>query len=80
MLNLTIEIIEDIICCVYRKNKIDRLDTINLKVETLRTFWRLCLDNKWISVRNYEYVCSCIDEFGKMIGGWLKDEKSRKSL
>jgi mRNA-degrading endonuclease RelE of RelBE toxin-antitoxin system len=80
ILNMTTEILEDIIWCIYKKEREEKLDGIKLKVDVLRTYWRLCVDNRWISIRNYEYICSNLDTFGKMMGGWLKSEKSKQSL
>ncbi|MEA1884755.1 MAG: diversity-generating retroelement protein Avd [Thermotogota bacterium] len=80
IVNLSLDILEEVIYCVYKKSRQVKMESINLKLDILRTFWRIALDNKWISVRNYEYICEQLNTFGKMTGGWLKSETSGQSL
>lgn len=78
--NTTLDILEQIIRSVYSKDRITALESINLKLDMLITFWRLCYENKWISIRNYEYISEQLTETGKLAGGWIRNEKNRKSL
>jgi len=80
IVNLSLDILEEIIYCVYNKNRHNKMESINLKLDVLRTLWRIALDNKWISIRNYDYICEQLNTFGKMTGGWLKSEQSGQSL
>ena len=45
---------------------------LNLLLEQLRVLWRLVHDQRWISQQQLLYVAGCIDETGRMVGGWLK--------
>jgi len=57
---------------IYTRDKTENLKSINLSVEKLRIFFRLSHDRKYIAMNQYEYISTQLDEFGKMIGGWLK--------
>ncbi len=72
LLNISIDILERLIECIYSKDRVTGLNTINMSVEKLRIFLRLSHDRKYISMKQYEYIATQLDEFGKMIGGWLK--------
>jgi len=80
IMDLTLTIMENIIRSIYNKDRVKKLDEANLHLKILSTFWRIALDNKWISIRNYDYICEQLNIFGKMTGGWLKSEQSGQSL
>lgn len=48
------------------------LESLNLKLEEMRTLWRLVHARSWISRQQLYFACARIDEAGKMTGGWLK--------
>lgn len=56
---------------VYSKNKKTILTQANKELEKLRILSRLMQDLKLLSVDNYRFVTSYINEIGKMLGGWL---------
>ena len=70
--NISMDILESIIEAIYSKKKTDILRRINLYIEKLRVLFRLSFDRRYISVNQYEYISSELNEFGKMIGGWLR--------
>jgi hypothetical protein len=39
--------------------------------------WRLVHDRKWISQQQLFFANKCIDEAGRMTGGWLKQTAAR---
>lgn len=78
--NLVLENLDFIIQAIYNKNKTPFLLKINMNLERLRIFMRLSKDRNYISLKQYEYISIQINENGKMIGGWLKNEKTQKSL
>lgn len=73
--NVSIDIMELLIEAIYSKEKIPFLQKINLKLEKLRIFFRLCTDRHYISIKQYEYIIEQIDTAGRMCGGWLKQCK-----
>ena len=72
ILSIAVEILERLIEAIYTREKVENLKSINLSVEKLRIFFRLSHDRKYIAMNQYEYIATQLDEFGKMIGGWLK--------
>jgi hypothetical protein len=53
------------------------LETLNLKLEELRTLWRLVHARAWISRQQLFFVNSRLDEAGRMTGGWMKQVAAR---
>lgn len=69
---MTLTVMELIIEAIYAKDKTHILERINLYMEKLRVFFRICYERKYISVSQHEHICTEIDEAGKMTGGWIK--------
>jgi hypothetical protein len=73
--NLTLDILEKIITLKYnpglRQNGLKR---INLDLEKLRVLLRVCNELKYLPHRQYQYAVIHINEVGRMLWGWLKDE------
>jgi hypothetical protein len=72
MMTLSMEVLELIIEAIYSKERKPILRKINLHLEKLRVFFRLCKDRRYISIQQYGQVSKMINEAGKMCGGWLK--------
>ncbi len=69
-----LHILELLIEATYEKEKIAILKRANIQLEKLRYFIRICKDMKFISIKQYEYVSKEIDEVGRLIGGWIKQQ------
>ncbi|MBN2891590.1 MAG: diversity-generating retroelement protein Avd [Bacteroidales bacterium] len=76
ILNLALDNLDLITQAIYTKQKRHFLLKINMNLERLRIFMRLAKDRKYISIKQYEYIAIQINENGKMIGGWLKNENT----
>jgi hypothetical protein len=71
--NLALDILEDIIEFRYdKKARQSGFMRINIKFEKLRILLRMCYELQFISVKQFEYAVTHIDEVGKMAGVWLK--------
>jgi hypothetical protein len=75
IVELSILVMEKIIEAIYSKEKKYILQEINLYIEKLRVFFRISYDRKYISANQFEFICTEIEETGKMIGGWMKSCK-----
>ncbi len=75
--NISLDILERIIEAIYRKKRLHILYDINLYIEKLRILFRISMARKYISIRQYEYIISQLNETGKMTGGWIKHETNR---
>ena len=68
----SLDIIELIAEAIYTKERRPILKQINMKLEKLRILFRICHSRHYISTRQYAYIAGCINESGKMCGGWMK--------
>jgi len=75
---MTLDILQLVIRAIHTSEKTAYLDEINLKLEELRVLWRLVQKRSWISLRQLDFAQSKLDEAGRMIGGWMKQQKARE--
>lgn len=73
--NLSLDIIEGIIEARYSRKKSDTLRRIDLCMEKLRVLLRMCNELKYLDHNGYEYASKKINEAGKMVGGWRKQQE-----
>ena len=59
--------------------KAAELTEVNLKLEILRMHSRLANELAMLSHKSYEYASREIDEIGRMVGGWLKQQHAGRS-
>lgn len=74
MVSMTTDIAELLLEAIYSKEKTPKLLAVNLLLEKLRLYCRLCKDRKYFTLAQYEYISREINEAGKMCGGWLKTQ------
>jgi len=72
MARISLEIMEAIIDCFYSHTKKQKLKHINIQLEQLRVYSRLCYKRRYFSISQYEFFSREINETGKIIGGWIK--------
>jgi hypothetical protein len=51
------------------------LKRINLRLERLRMLLRLCHRLKYLPHQRYEHAMRCLNEVGRMLGGWIKQQQ-----
>jgi hypothetical protein len=59
----------------FTQNKYKLLLELSEDLESLRILTRLCVDMGCIEGRQREYVAKQIDEIGRQLGGWIKQQK-----
>ena len=72
--NLALEILQLLIDASFLRLKRHPLAEVNRKLTQLRYLLRLCRDLELWSLTRYEYIAREIDEVGRMLGGWLKQQ------
>ena len=72
MLTTTYDILDAMITARYSRNKKGVLEQANLLLARLRFQIRLCVEEKLLSLRQYEYLAGMVEEVGRMAGGWRK--------
>lgn len=73
--SLSLEVLELIIEAIYAHERSALLKKINLDLEKLRVFFRLCKDRRLISISQYEFIIGELQTTGKMVGGWMKQQQ-----
>ena len=71
-----LDVLELLIHANYSKDKLGHLREANLKIEVLRFLWRLSMDLKYLSTRRYEFVSKLLNDIGRLVGGWIKQQKT----
>ena len=69
--------LEQLIRAYYAKDKLALLAEINLELEILRYYLRLCKDLKLLSIKQYEYALRLLFDIGQSLGGWIKQQQTR---
>lgn len=72
--NLGLLVIKDLIEARYSRNKVQTLRRANMNLEKIRILIRICFEMKFLSHKSYEYASVSVNEVGKMLGGWLKQQ------
>ena len=63
----------------YRSRKAELLSAANRKLEMLRWLVRLAWDRNLLSGKQYEFCCRGLTEYGRMVGGWLKQATDKEA-
>ena len=73
--NLALDLVEDLTEARYSRNKQDILRRANLRLEKLRLLLRISCDQHHLSYQAYEQAIRTVNEVGKMLGGWIKQQE-----
>ena len=73
--NLSLQIVEDLVEARYNKNKTVVLRRANMNLEKIRILMRICFELRFLSRQGYEHSSVLINEVGKMLGGWMKQQR-----
>lgn len=72
------DLLEELVICRYEKEKLDRLQRLNGRLDLLRTQTRLALDFKLMDAKRYEHAARLLEGVGLELGGWIKQQKKRR--
>jgi len=75
--NLALDLLEDLVEARYARDKRTILGRANLRLEKLRILLRLCHELAYLPHTSYEHAMRAINEVGKMLGGWRKQQDRR---
>lgn len=65
---------------VYTRERKPVLQRANLLLEQMRVLFRVSADQRYLSLRQYEYVSLEINEVGRMLGGWIHATESKSPV
>lgn len=74
LINLALSTVEDLVEARYSRNKGVTLRHANMNLEKLRVLIRICFESRILSRKAYEHASYSINEVGKMLGGWMKQQ------
>lgn len=75
--NLALDVIESIVEARYGAEKRAILRRIDLNLEKLRVLLRMCCDQHHLDTKGYEFAARKIEEAGRMVGGWRKQQEQK---
>lgn len=58
--------------------KLTTLNKANIQLEKLRQLMQLCVDMRFIGLRQFEYTSKLLFDIGNALGGWIKYLKGLK--
>ena len=73
--NLALDVVEELVVARYSRRKAEYLKGINLKIERLRVLLRISHDLHYMPNPSYEFAMRSLDECGRMVGGWIKQQE-----
>jgi hypothetical protein len=73
--SLSLQIVEDLVEARYSRNKDQVLRRVNINLEKIRILMRICFELRFLSSKSYEHASFLINEIGKMLGGWMKQQQ-----
>ncbi len=77
--NNGLDILEYLIEARFSKNKFQKIQDADSKIQILRYLIRMTKDLKLLQENQYIYIIKEIDELGRMIGAWKKNIEQRKN-
>ena len=72
--NLALDVVADLVEARYSRQKSPILRQVNLSLEKLRVLLRISYEQRLLSYKAYEHSMYSINEVGKMVGGWIKQQ------
>jgi hypothetical protein len=69
-----LDVLERLIEATYTRERHRILRQANLDLTKLRHLLRLAHDLRYLDPRRYEHAARAIDETGRCIGGWIKEQ------
>jgi len=74
--NAVLDVLEGIAAANYRAEKLAVLARVDERLFSLRILLRLGHRMRYLATNSYEYASREIDEIGKLLGGWIRQQKS----
>lgn len=71
------DLLEGLIKARYAKEKLTRLQQLNVQLDILRHQTLLLLNFNLLSAKRYEYVGQHINGIGVELGGWIKQQRQQ---
>ena len=76
--NKIYDLLEGLIEAKYAHRKLEKLNTLNIKLNIIRYQIRMLLDFDLINLKRYKYLNNLLDEIGNELGAWIKSLQLKK--
>ena len=73
--NSLLDMLQSVMTANRLRDKTARLEEADRRLEQARLLVRLSKDLRYINLSSYEYAARQMDELGRMLGGWIKQQK-----
>lgn len=74
---LALDVVEDLVEARYSRDKREILKRANLRLEKIRVLLRLCHEEQFLSHDAFAFAIRGVDETGRMLGGWMKQQEGK---
>jgi hypothetical protein len=75
--NAALDLLDVLVEAQYRRDKVELLGRANLTLVRLRHLLRLANDLHLLGERRFEFVSEKLEELGRMVGGWSRQQRGR---
>jgi hypothetical protein len=72
-----LDLLDVLVEAQYRRDTVELLGRANLTLVRLRHLLRLANDLHLLGARRFEFVSERVEELGRMIGGWSRQQRGR---
>ncbi len=79
MIESLYEMLEELITARYAREKLELLQTINVRLERMRYQTRLLMDFKQMDGSRFLYASKMINEVGVNLGRWINQQKQNET-
>ncbi|MDX1982409.1 MAG: diversity-generating retroelement protein Avd [Bryobacteraceae bacterium] len=72
-----LDLLQTLVRCAYTSDKAKLLEVASAQTNSLRYLLRIAKDLHLMSIDSYGFSTGCVEEIGRMVGGWQKSVMRR---
>ncbi len=76
--NVFLQFLENMVVANHRHAKLPLLQAADEALIKVRLLIRLSHEQQFINTNSYEFAAQSLDEIGRMLGGWIKQQSGQK--
>jgi hypothetical protein len=73
-LEILLDILEDLSDAYYSKDKLEKLQRANVRLEKFRRILAVCMRMKFLTPKQLGFASNRLHEIGSDLGGWIKQQ------
>jgi hypothetical protein len=67
-----LDLVQTLVRCAYASDKVKLLELASAQTNSLRYLIRMAKDLRLMGIDSYGFSTGCVEEIGRMVGGWQK--------